>query len=41
MDDVGKLISSLSVAGKMTGWKLRIGEDLGSVGTVSKSDFKT
>ena len=41
MDDLSKLIQFFVSNRKDDGWKQRIGEDLGSVGTVSKSDFKT
>ena len=41
MDDLSKLIQFFVSNRKDGELKKRIGKDLGSVGTVSKSDFKT
>jgi len=40
MDDLSKLIQFFVSVRKMMGRNQRIGEDLGSVGTARKSDFK-
>jgi hypothetical protein len=41
MDDLSKLIQFFVSVGKMMGRNQRMGEDVGSVGTARKSDFKT